>query len=428
MREPKKRIAIVGGGVAGLGCAHFLHNDFEVKLYEKNSYAGGHVNTVEVAEGDGRVAIDTGFMVFNKVTYPNFSKLLKRLDVQIKPTDMSFSVQHSPMNIEWSGTGFKRLFARRRNLINSTFWKFLFSVNEFNNQAKEIIRMDKFRGQTVEEFFQEKKLKSSVLDLYLLPMMSSLWSAPPEMMRKFPVSLLVRFMYTHGLLSVYDKLSWYTIDGGAKQYVEQLVTPFKDRLAVNTPVKRVTQRELDVEIELFNGQKETFDKCILACHANQSMNMISEESSEERSILSNFSYQKNMATLHSDTDVMPECPGNWASWNYNIEKNGDKNISATTHYWMNSLQNVSKNENYFVTIDSTDKLRPGEIIKQIEYEHPVFSVSTLDAQKNLDSLNQEAHKRKLLFAGSYFKYGFHEDAFSSAVRLSEKLLGRPVWN
>ena len=228
-------------------------------------------------------------------------------------------------------------------------------------------------------------------------------------------------------MSIYDKLDWFTIDGGAKSYVEELILPFKNSIRLNTSVIRVTPRVDDVEIELLGGERLQFDKCIMACHADQSMRMLSEEASLEKAVLSNFSYQKNVASLHTDSAVMPGCSGNWASWNYKIQKKDDETLSSTTHYWMNSLQGVSKNQDYFVTIDNTDCLKPRSVLKEIEYEHPVFSVSSFKAQDKVDQLNQEKSRTKLFFAGSYFKYGFHEDAFTSAVNLSERLLGRPAW-
>jgi len=432
MAPRAERIAIVGGGIAGLGCAYFLHRDHDVTVFERSSYPGGHVNTLEVEENGRRLKIDSGFMVFNYQTYPQFSRLLNELMVPVKPTDMSFSVQHLPFGIEWSGTGFKRLFARRRNLASRRFWSLLLAIGRFNKEARAVLRNDRFDPISVGDFVKEQGIARTVLDLYLLPMMSSLWSAPPEVMERFPVSLLVRFLYSHGLLSMYDKLSWYTISGGACNYVKLLVAPFAEKILLDSPVKRVSRKDggRQVEVETLDGRKQTFDRCIMACHADQSLRILDEEWGEERRLLSPFDYQRNTATLHTDGRVMPELRTNWASWNYRVEaspSSGNKLVS-TTHYWMNSLQGVSRERDYFITIDSSETLSPGSIIKQVEYEHPVFSVESLNAQRRLEEFNRGSADRRVLLCGSYFKYGFHEDAFASAVSVSQRLLGRPAWS
>lgn len=424
-----KRIAIIGSGIAGLGCAHFLRNKFDVTVFEKNNRIGGHVNTVVVPENGRNVSIDTGFMVYNRTTYPHFTRLIDSLDVAVKPTDMSFSVQHSPHKIEWSGTGFKRIFARRANLASARFWSFLLAVDRFNQKAKQLVEENREDLRSLDQFADENRINRSVLDLYVVPMMSALWSAPPEAMLRFPIALLARFMHSHGLLSVYGKLDWYTVDGGANLYVRKLIEPFEHNIRVDTPIVRVTKVPEGVELETARGEKLSFDQCILACHADEAQRMLSSECSEEKSWLSNFPYQKNTATLHTDASVMPVCKGNWASWNYRIHNSPDaKTLVATTHYWMNSLQGVSESQDYFITIDSANSVKPSSIIQQIEYDHPVFSVPGLKAQNQANTINKNAAGRRLLFCGSYFKYGFHEDAFASAVNLCENLLGRSMWN
>lgn len=423
----KPKLAIVGSGIAGLGCAHFLNNEFDITVFEKRKRIGGHVNSVSVSEYGSEIAIDTGFMVYNHSTYPNFTRLIKELSVKAKPTDMSFSVQHNPCQIEWSGTGFKRLFARRSNLFSQMFWNLLFAIDKFNKKAREFLEADKLENITIAQFVESVGVKGIALDLYILPMMSSLWSAPPSQMREFPVTLFLKFMHSHGLLSIYDKLDWYTIDGGANNYVSQLIKPFQEKIEVDSGVEYVEADSQGVTIVLESGKKLQFDKCIMASHANQSRQMLSDKHEKEKQVLSNFSYQKNIATLHTDESIMPEVKGNWASWNYKIlDERGS--MRSSTHYWMNSLQGVSQNQDYFVTIDEPDKLDQKKILKQINYEHPVFSVNSVNAQSKVRDLNKDSKDRRIFFCGSYFKFGFHEDAFASSVDLSSHLLGRPAWS
>lgn len=427
-----KRLAIIGGGIAGLGCAHFLNTEFDLTLFEKGDYPGGHVNTVDLEEGIGKVSFDTGFMVYNRVTYPEFCRLLDMLSVRVKPTDMSFSVNYRPLNLEWSGTGFSRFFARRLNFFNLDFWRLLFSIDRFNKEARKLMD-DSSSGHSndsVEEFVEKKGLGDDLLNLYILPMMSALWSAPPGAMLKFPVLLLIRFMYTHGLLSVYDKLDWFTIEGGARNYVQKLVAPFEERIILSKSVASIRRAGEGVEVTCSDGESQTFDRCILACHADQAKALLDPgDFPREHKLLEPFKYQRNVATVHGDSAVMPDCRGNWASWNYRIkedDKTGD--FVSTTHYWMNSLQGISRERDYFVTIDSAESVNPELVFKQIEYEHPVFDLDTFKAQAELENYQRANKQGPVHLCGSYFKFGFHEDAFASSVNLSRSILGRSPWN
>jgi predicted NAD/FAD-binding protein len=411
------RIAIVGTGIAGMGCAHFLHRDFDVTLLEQNDYAGGHSNTVDVSEpGTGRqLPVDTGFMVFNKVTYPLLCRLFGQLGVESRPTRMSFSVRHAESGLEYCGSSLNHLFAQRRNLLNPRFYRLLGTISRFNREAVEALGDPATLRQTLGEFVGARGYGEDFLSLYLAPMSSAVWSTPPELMASFPAATLLRFFHNHGFLGLNTQHPWYTVAGGSRAYVEKLTAPWRDRVRLGGGVARIDRGSAGVRVTSRSGEVEVFDKVILACHADDSLSLLADPRPDESRILGEFRYQSNVATLHTDSSVMPRTRLAWASWNYEISPAGDGESPTATHYWMNSLQGVSETQDYFVSIN-----RP--------YEHPLFSLGAIDAQAQLPGLNAaSAGTTETYFAGSYFRYGFHEDALYSAVRLSEALLGRDPW-
>jgi predicted NAD/FAD-binding protein len=423
------RIAIVGTGIAGLGCAHFLHRDFDVTLYEQNTYAGGHSNTVLVDEPSTArsVPVDTGFMVFNRVTYPKLVRLFGQLGVETKPTNMSFSVRHADSGLEFNGSSLNHLFAQRRNLLRPRFYRMLGSINRFNREAVEALDDPSVKEMTLGEFVKARAYGDDFLSLYLAPMSSAVWSTPPELMNSFPASTLIRFFHNHGFLGLSTQHPWYTVTGGSRAYVQKLVAPWKDRIRLGDGAARVTRSAGSVRVTSRSGREEVFDKVILACHADQALALLSDPRPDESLMLSEFKYQANVATLHTDASVMPRTRLAWASWNYEINR-GERGVSSTaTHYWMNSLQGVSEAQDYFVSINRPEAIDPSKVIRTIDYEHPLFSLGALRAQAELPGLNAAGGATGTHFAGSYFRYGFHEDAFLSAVRLCETLLGRDPW-
>lgn len=431
-----RKIAIIGGGIAGLGCAWLLskhQKQFEISLFEKDDRLGGHVNTIQVNEDGKPLAIDTGFIVFNKVTYPNFCKLIDELQVAHEPTDMSFSVQHEPLNLEWSGTGLKRALAKKSNLFNPSFIRMVSNVGKFNRMCLNLLKklesgVNNF--ETVQEASRNAGIKDELLDLYILPMMSSLWSATPEVVSKFPILQLAKFMHSHGLLSIYGKLQWYSIKGGSKTYVDSLVKSLpegsKSNIHANTSVTGIRLVDGKVAVRTEKGES-IFDTCIMACHADQALGLLPLQLSDERQILAKFGYSKNTATLHFDDCVMPSVRGNWASWNYKIKTGSisSSELRSSSHYWMNSLQTIASSKNYFVTLDSHPQIDSSKILTQIEYTHPVFTTDTLQAQEQLMQMHKDKSKQ-VFFAGSYHGFGFHEDALASSVHLCEQLLESSV--
>ena len=413
------RLAIIGTGIAGLGCAYFLHPHYDLTLYEKNDYAGGHTNTVVAEEGGGPVPIDTGFMVYNEVTYPNLTRLFRELDVRVKSAPMSFSVQHRPTRLEFSGSSLNHLFAQRRNLVRPRYWRMILQINRFNREAVEALNSTKFDALSLGDYVRQKNYGEDFLNFYLGPMSSAVWSTPPELILEFPAVTLLRFFHNHGFLGLHTQHPWLTVTGGAKTYVEKITAPLRERVKLRNGAVRVRRESGGVTVTDATGRAESYDRVILACHADESLRLLTDADESERALLGEFKYQPNTALLHTDASVMPENRRCWSSWNYRIEQDRTGKISSSTIYWMNRLQGVSEGQNYFVSINGAGRVRPETVLKHIQYEHPLFNLGAIRAQRELPRLNERA--TNVFFCGSYFRYGFHEDAFTSALNLSRRL-------
>jgi predicted NAD/FAD-binding protein len=422
-----RTLAIIGGGVAGLGCAHFLHSRYDLTLFEQNDYPGGHTNTITVDEEGRAVQIDTGFMVYNEVTYPNLTRLFRELDVKTKPTSMSFSVRHEPSGIEYNGAGLNRLFGQRRNLASPRFWRLLMRMSRFNAEAIQALEDSTYSTYTIREYVRERGYGDDFLNLFLVPMSSAVWSTPPDRMLDFPAMTLLRFFHNHGFLGLRTHHPWRTIEGGAKTYVAKMSAPWRSRVCLNSKAVRVTRGAGSVRVVTADGAEGRFDKVILASHADESLRMLADPTLDERRLLSQFQYQPNTATLHTDSSFMPHSRACWASWNYRIDQEAGGETRPSTHYWMNSLQGVSRRRNYFVSLNSHDRVAPGAVLRRIEYHHPLFNLGAIAAQKELPGLNRLGADQTTYFCGSYFKYGFHEDAFTSGLECARAVAGEPIW-
>lgn len=417
-----QRAAIIGTGIAGMASAHFLKERYDLTLYEKNDYVGGHTNTVTVDEGGRPVPIDTGFMVYNEATYPNLTKLFRELDVPTTPTSMSFSVRHAPSGLEWCGTGVSGLFAQRRNLFRPSFYRFLAEVNRFNRESVEVLEEPGAEELTLAEFAVREGYSDGFLERYLVPMSSAVWSTAPGGMLDFPAATLVRFFLNHGFLGLNTQHRWRTVAGGSRVYRDRLIAPFRDRIRCGRAAARVTRIGTAAMVTDDSGHSEAYDAVIVACHADEALSLLTDPTPAEAALLGKFRYQENVATLHTDASVMPRTKRAWSSWNYRIEERGGALVPSTVYY-MNSLQKVSDRRDYFVSIGDPGGVDPRAVLKTIVYTHPLFTVETTRAQKDLPSLNAGG---PVYFCGSYFRYGFHEDALNSAIDLSRVLLEETV--
>jgi len=418
-------LAIVGTGIAGLGCAHFLQRRFALTLYEQASHVGGHANTVLVAEPAQSIPIDTGFMTYNEVTYPHLTRLFKELDVTSQPSSMSFSVQHLPADLEFCGSSLNHLFGQRRNLFKARFWKLLLTINRFNAEAVASLDSQRYETQSLGEYIEQRNYGEQFRDFYLLPMSCAVWSSPPERMLQFPAMTLLRFFHNHGFLGLHTQHPWRTVAGGARRYVEKLTAPFREHIHLRRGVAEVRREHGGVRVTDQSGHSERYDHVILACHADQALRMLCDADQREHALLGEFKYHRNTAWLHTDAAVMPRRQRCWSSWNYRIGAEADGRMAPCTVYWINSLQRIPTRQNYFVSITGDETLRPETILQRIEYEHPLFDSGAIRAQRQLPELNRRA--TGVYFCGSYFRYGFHEDALGSALELSRQLAG-DVWH
>ncbi len=417
-----QKLAIIGTGIAGMGSAHFLQNNYDITLFEQNDYVGGHTNTVTVDEDSRAIKIDTGFIVFNHITYPNLTRLFAQLGVLTKKCDMSFGVQHKPTGLEYSGSGLGGLFAQWQNIFRPRHYRMLLQMKRFNEEASNDLESGFVRGLSMADYCARKGFGEDFLYKYLAPMSSALWSTPTDVTLKYPAEALIKFFKNHGLLGLDTQYQWYTVHHGSWQYRDKLIEPFKDRIRVNSKVVAVEQSGNQVQVTTESGERLMFDKVIMAGHADQSLKALKNPSDLQKDLLSKFEYQENIATLHSDDSVMPKKKKVWSAWNYLIaEKEGQ--LVSTTIYSMNILQKVSKRKEYFLSINDPGFVDPSKVLRVIKYDHPIFTVAGFEAQQKLSDLNKEGN---IYFCGSYFRNGFHEDALWSAVILAEQLTGKSL--
>lgn len=419
------RIALVGTGIAGMSCAHKLYPHAEISLYEREERVGGHTHTVDVKEGDRSVSMDTGFMVYNEHTYPLLVRLFDELGVETMETDMSFAVHHRPDQLYFKGSDLSSLFAQKRNLLRPIFWRMIKDILKFNRSAQALLGEPGQTELSLSAFVRKLGLGQPFLNYYLLPMTSAIWSTPPDEMLDFPALTLITFLRNHGLLGVNSHFQWRTVRGGSRNYRDRLIAPFLDRFHLSRPARSIRRTDSGVEVVDEDGRSESYNAVVLATHADEALALLEAPEPDQQRLLSVFNYSDNGILLHTDTNVMPPAQKAWASWNYCLDTNNQGQVEASTHYWMNSLQNVCDQVPYFVSVNGQDLVDPDKVLRRMRYTHPQFNRSTAMAQRELHELNQNG---PIYFCGSYFRYGFHEDALMSGYAAAERILNPSAAN
>ena len=410
----KENVAIIGSGISGLSASFFLSEKFNVHLFEKEEILGGHTRTVNVKRFNKSLPIDTGFIVFNNENYPDLVSFFIHLNVETQKSDMSFAVSCTKPNPEYGGKNLNTLFSQRKNIFSL---RFIFLISEILRLYKigRNINLETLTDNlTIEDFLSKNKFSKEVRDFHVYPMISSIWSSNIEDVKKFPFISFLHFFKNHGLFNIGQRPNWRFVSGGSYSYIEALIKKKKFKFTTNCKIKKILRENNKVKILNDNGRLEIFDKIVFATHADQSLKLLDHPSALENNILSKFNYTKNKAYLHSDDQLMPNKRLTWSSWNFLQNKNINHNFSLT--YWMNTLQKIDDNKNYFVSINP--HIEPRNIIDYTHFEHPIFNMQTLGAQKNLGLIqgNQNTY-----FCGSYCGYGFHEDGIQSAAYVAKKL-------
>ncbi|WP_338518123.1 NAD(P)/FAD-dependent oxidoreductase [Alteromonas gracilis] len=414
-----KKIAIVGTGVSGLTCAYLLNRNHDITVYEANDYIGGHTATKQI-EDDGQTHhIDTGFIVFNDWTYPNFIKLITKLGVDFQPTEMSFSVTSKPANLEYNGNNLNSLFAQRRNILRPRFWRIVRDILKFNRACKQMVADNKDTSTlTLQDVIEELKLSDDFARYYILPMCAAIWSSSLEQTRRFPLTFFLQFFNNHGLLNITDRPQWYTIKGGSSQYIEPLIADFKTKIKLSCGVVSVVKQEQQWKVVDSQNNSALFDEVVFACHSDQALKMIDAPSDAHKTVLGNIPYASNDVVMHKDVGQLPKRKLAWASWNYRLKEDTSEEMRpASVTYNMNILQRLNVPNTYCVTLNNTDEITPASILGRYDYAHPQYSAEMVAAQQQRSKI---CGVDNLHFCGAYWYNGFHEDGVRSALDVCER--------
>ena len=404
------KIAVIGSGISGLSAAYFLSKKHKVDLFEQNDHFGGHSYTYEIKEENKVIPVDLGFIVFNELTYKNLIKFFNELNIPFEKSNMSFSVSVKDTNVEYGGSGFKAIFANKFNIFNFKFLRMIKEIISFYNQAPLLLH-SQTNEETLGNYLKRSNLSKYFVEFHIIPMVAAIWSMPFSKAKEMPLNIFLRFFINHGLFRLKNRPQWYTVTNRSRTYVKRILENISGEVFKNYKVNKISRSNDNVRISIGNEFID-YDQVVLASHADQSLNMLDEATKEEKDILGKFSYVPNSAFLHTDENLMPLRKNAWSSWN-SITKN---NKTCVT-YWLNKLQNLKTNKNYFLTLNPVEIINENKIIKKVNFTHPYFNSENVKLQKSLHLLQG---KKRTWFCGSYFGYGFHEDGLKSSIELIKK--------
>ncbi len=412
------KVAVIGSGISGLSTAHFLSKKYVVDLFEKNNHFGGHSFTIDIPEHNSKelISLDLGFIVFNKINYPNLLKFFHDLNIKYEKSDMSFAVSVKNSNIEYSGSGIKGIFSNKLNIFNFHFLKMIVEIILFYKGAEKI-NTTSYIDQTLDDFLKSKKLSKYFINFHIIPMVAAIWSMSPKLAGKMPMKLFINFFKNHGLFKIKNRPQWYTVTGRSKVYVNKVLQTISGEYFKNYEIKSVHRNENNVRLN-YGSSNEYFDydKVVFATHANETLSLINNPTENEKKILNNFKYKKNIAYLHNDENLMPNKKTAWCSWNSILDKNDIYKNCVT--YWLNKLQNLKTSNNYFLTLNPIYQIDDKKIIKRVEFSHPLYDLQSFENQKYLKKLQGVNNS---WFCGSYFGNGFHEDGLKSALDIVNQI-------
>jgi predicted NAD/FAD-binding protein len=412
------RIAVIGSGISGMVAAHRLSADHDVTVFEAASYVGGHTHTVDIEHDGARHAIDTGFIVFNDWTYPNFIALLDELEVAWQPSDMSFSVSCERSGLEYNGTSLNTLFAQRLNLVRPSFLRMVTDILRFNRHAPTLLEPGA-AALTLAQYLESERYSRHFIDHYIMPMGAAVWSARPRDMLDMPARFLIEFFANHGFLNVSNRPVWRVIKGGSRGYIAKLTAAYASKIRLDTPVESILRQPHKVTLRLRNGGLETFDAVFLACHSDQALRLLADPSHAEEDILGAIKYQENEVILHTDQSLMPHSRRAWAAWNYHLPQQPVERVTVT--YNMNILQSLPGPAQFMVTLNPVRPIESGTVLGRYLYDHPVFTTAAVAAQHRR---NEISGVNNTYYCGAYWTYGFHEDGVNSALVAVQELRRR----
>ncbi len=403
------RIAVVGTGISGMVAAFLLSQDHDVVVFEADDYVGGHTHTIEVSANGRTYPVDTGFIVFNLKTYPNFSNLMKKLGIAWKSSNMSFSVQCRKTGLTFSPSTLNSLFVQRKNLFRPAFYRMIRDALRFRRESLELIESDSYE-MTLDEYLRDKGYSQGFIEHFIIPMGEAIWSADPVKFRAFPARYFVEFFNNHGFLNIRNQPQWLVIQGGSREYIEPLTRPYKERIRLNCPVRSIHRYPDRVEVRSTAAEPETFDQVVIAAHSDHALAMLADPSVAEQEILGAIPYQENVAVLHTDRSLLPPKRCAWASWNYHIPESDTGRVAMT--YDMNILQGLDAESEFCVTLNMSDAVSSDQEIRRMIYHHPVYTPPGLSARRRHEEINGV---NRTFFCGAYWGYGFHEDGVKSAL-------------